>query len=97
MDDLVTMTKELVKSDSSPCEKWMAEIRNQYDQRTVKEFFMSGLSKGKSPEDFDPDALAKGIAVESEHTDSKLFATKIAMDHLSEMPDYYDKLENAGL
>jgi hypothetical protein len=97
MDDLVTMTKDLVKSDSSPCEKWMANIKSQYDPRTIKEFFMSGLSKGKCPSDFDQDALSKGIAVEQEHTESPAFATKVAMDHLVENPNYYDQLEKAGL
>ena len=36
--------------------------------------------------------LKKGIAVEKEHTSDEAIARKIALDHLSEMPDYYDKL-----
>ena len=54
---------------------------------------MTGTSKGKSPSDFDGDSLAKGIAHEKEHTVMDVFAKKIAMDHLSEDPKYYDKLE----
>jgi hypothetical protein len=37
--------------------------------------------------------LAKGIEVEYEHTDDTSEAARIAMDHLVEMPDYYDRLE----
>jgi hypothetical protein len=37
--------------------------------------------------------LKKGIEVELEHTDNKEKAREIAMDHLSEFPDYYDRLE----
>ena len=37
--------------------------------------------------------INKGVKVELEHTDDKAKATEIAMDHLSEFPDYYDRLE----
>lgn len=37
--------------------------------------------------------LDKGIEVESEHTDSKEKAKEIAMDHISEFPNYYEELE----
>ena len=44
--------------------------------------------------------LAKGVKVELEHTSDKKLAEEIAMDHLTEDPDYYDKLagieEDAG-
>lgn len=42
---------------------------------------------------FDPSELKKGIKVELEHTKSKLIATLIAKDHLSELSDYYTRLE----
>lgn len=38
------------------------------------------------------DQLLKGIEVEKEHTDDENIAKKIAMDHLQELPDYYDRL-----
>lgn len=41
--------------------------------------------------------LKMGIEVEKEHTNDAALARDIAMDHLSEMPDYYtqlDKMEN---
>jgi len=36
--------------------------------------------------------LQKGIKAEMEHTKDKEKATEIAMDHLTEFPDYYDRL-----
>lgn len=37
--------------------------------------------------------LNKGIRIEMEHTSNKNKAKEIAMDHLAERPDYYDRLE----
>lgn len=42
---------------------------------------------------FDSKELALGIKVEHEHTKNEIVAKLIAKDHLSEMPDYYSKLE----
>lgn len=36
--------------------------------------------------------LAKGIKIEYEHTRMREVAQRIAMDHLAEIPDYYDRL-----
>lgn len=52
-----------------------------------------GIADKKKPSDFDPKALAKGQKVEMEHTDDPAQAREIAMDHLTEDPAYYDKLE----
>ena len=38
--------------------------------------------------------IQKGINVEMEHTDDKEKATEIATDHVSEFPDYYNRLES---
>ena len=37
--------------------------------------------------------LNKGIDVEVEHTKDKALAREIALDHLAELPDYYDRLQ----
>lgn len=37
--------------------------------------------------------VEKGIKVEMEHTSNEESAKKIALDHLAEVPDYYDKLK----
>lgn len=52
-----------------------------------------GLADKKSPEDFDKKKLAQGVKVEMEHTSDKAVAKEIAMDHLTEDPDYYKKLK----
>lgn len=39
--------------------------------------------------------LRKGIKVEQEHTGDLDMAREIALDHLDEFPDYYDRLEKA--
>lgn len=39
--------------------------------------------------------LKAGEKVESEHTKNKAIARQIALDHLEELPDYYDKLKKA--
>jgi uncharacterized membrane-anchored protein YjiN (DUF445 family) len=59
-----------------------------------------GLSDGSPPEDFDQEQLKAGIKVEMEHTDDPKIAREIAMDHLTEDPQYYvklDKMENEKL
>ncbi len=42
-------------------------------------------------------ALDKGIEVEKEHTSHHAEARRIALAHLGEKPDYYEKLDKAGL
>lgn len=37
--------------------------------------------------------LLKGIKIEQEHTGDVAMAREIALDHLDEFPDYYDRLE----
>jgi hypothetical protein len=39
--------------------------------------------------------LIKGVKVELEHTTDKQVAKEIALDHLAEFPDYYDRLARA--
>lgn len=52
-----------------------------------------GLADDAQPNDFCPVQIAKGIQIEMEHTDDPHKALEIAMDHLTEIPDYYDRLE----
>lgn len=63
-----------------------------------------GLADDKEPQDFDTISLVKGLVVELEHVnkdahellkgnmDAVFKAMEIAMDHLSEDAQYYDKL-----
>jgi len=58
-------------------------------------FFLYGKAneKGFTEADADPKELAMGIKVEMEHTSSKAMATRIALDHLAEINDYYTRLK----
>jgi predicted HD phosphohydrolase len=58
-----------------------------------KDLIPGGKADHKSESDFDKKSLLKGQKVEKEHTSSPVIAKEIAMDHLSEDPRYYDKLE----
>jgi predicted metallo-beta-lactamase superfamily hydrolase len=51
-----------------------------------------GLADSTNPSQYNPIELEKGIKVEMEHTNDPTIATEIAMDHLLEDPDYYNKL-----
>jgi hypothetical protein len=53
-----------------------------------------GLADKKKPEDFDPKELKIGIKIEMEHTNDEKLAKEIAMDHLTEIPDYYTRLKD---
>jgi len=59
-----------------------------------KDKLPGGLADNKKPTDFSKKALAKGMKVELEHTSDPSLAREIAMDHLTEDPQYYDKLES---
>lgn len=60
-------------------------------------FLSSGLAieKGIAEKDVDSKQLNKGIKIELEHTKntSTDIARKITLDHLAEIPNYYDLLE----
>jgi len=52
-----------------------------------------GKGDKASPKGFDPKQIKKGLKVEREHTDDPETALEIVLDHLTEDPKYYDKLE----
>lgn len=45
----------------------------------------------------DPQQLEMGVKVEMEHTQDEALAKEIALDHLTEDPNYYSTLKGAGL
>lgn len=55
--------------------------------------FEAGRGAGLRPKDVDARQLRKGMDVETEHTDDPKVALAIVLDHLAEIPDYYDRLE----
>lgn len=52
-----------------------------------------GRGDSANPSQFDSAEIAQGMKVEKEHTDSKELAKQIAVDHLTEFPDYYTRLD----
>lgn len=52
-----------------------------------------GLADGEEPTKYEPQQILRGMEVEMEHTDDPKVALEIAMDHLEEIPDYYDHLD----
>lgn len=61
----------------------------------ISKFLCAGMAynKGTCVCDVNPKELAMGIEVEYEHTSCKTLATKIALDHLAEIEDYYTRLK----
>ena len=52
-----------------------------------------GIGDKRPDSDFDAKQLKSGIKVEMEHTKDPDIAKEIAKDHLSEDPNYYNKLK----
>lgn len=71
--------------------KYFNEFVNEQD--SIK----GGKGDKTTPTDVDPKQLEIGIAVEMEHTDDKDTAKEIALDHLTEDPEYYTKLIKSGI
>jgi hypothetical protein len=59
--------------------------------RKWQDHIPGGLAEGKKPSDFPAADLILGMTVEMEHTSDPSVACEIAMDHLTEKPDYYRK------
>lgn len=66
------------------------------EQLDVKTLSVKELAKKHNvPEKQIIDQLNKGMKVELEHTTDRKVAKEIALDHLKEFPDYYDRLAKA--
>ena len=63
------------------------------DQDAVKKHLDKICKKHGCKMDYLEKQLLQGKKVENEHTDDQDVATKVALDHLEEMPDYYEKLK----
>jgi len=69
---------------------------------SYKDFFKEDMLPGGKGDttalkNVNPDQLKLGIKVEMEHTNDTSMAKEIAIDHLTEDPEYYSKLSNADL
>ena len=62
-----------------------------------KQKLTGGVGDKAKLSDFDPEQVKLGMKAEMEHTNDRGVATEIVVDHLSEDPNYYSKLQKAGL
>jgi hypothetical protein len=71
---------------------------NKSGEMTPEEVYQKASSHKKwyYLEDFENE-LSAGMKVEMEHTNDPETAKRIALDHLAEDPEYYQKLADAGL
>ncbi len=79
---------------------WKSDDEEKVDAKKDNKFIkkaeqlIGGKADGKANTAFDPKQLAEGIEAElDEHTNSFDKAKEIAKDHLTELPDYYERLE----
>lgn len=90
------LQKQVSKYNRAISDEMVAKVLRysamQNNDKTIADKLPGGLADDKTPGDFDPEKLAAGIEVEMEHTSDEDIAREIAMDHLTEDPDYYDKL-----
>jgi DNA-binding ferritin-like protein len=80
--------------------RWVHEERNKGKRVKAasqnspwKDQVPGGRADKKNPSDFDPKQLQMGVEIEQEHTKDRALAEEIAMDHLTEFPDYYTRLK----
>lgn len=83
----------LLRKNSNPSNE---ELKD-FDKSFIASMFANLLKKYKHVNDpdekFDSEQLAKGVKIEHEHTNDSYLAKIIAKAHLSELPDYYTRLE----
>jgi 8-oxo-dGTP pyrophosphatase MutT (NUDIX family) len=64
-----------------------------YTQKQAIDAIPGGLADDRGLSEFSAEDLGEGLEVESEHTANAQIASEIARDHLTEDPEYYEKLE----
>lgn len=89
---LDSMYDELVKHSSYE-DVITSGIAYSMEKNKYKDNIKGGLADEKKPKEFDKKQLQDGIKIEYEHTNDMKIAREIAMDHLTEDPDYYKKLK----
>lgn len=84
----VTNAFNLIEShDEKISEKEFEEASENFEDQLP-----GGLADNYKPSDFDREQLALGMMIELEHTADPKIALEIAMDHLVEHDDYYERL-----
>jgi tRNA nucleotidyltransferase/poly(A) polymerase/2'-5' RNA ligase len=91
-DGVVAEDKEALAGHTPEYQRLMTEY-TMMPRTARKDKVPGGLGDKAEAKDFDPKQVAKGKKVEREHTDDPDLALEITLDHLTEDPVYYDKLE----
>ena len=89
INGILFKVEEESKSNDTPLFEGNTIKGGKADKMTAKDI----ADKFKLPVSKINAQITKGVKIEIEHTDNKQRATEIAMDHISEFPDYYDRLE----
>lgn len=77
---------------------WDVSYREFYEHLTEDvDSLVGGVGDVTAPSNVNTKELSIGVQVEMEHTNDEKIATEIAIDHLTEDPQYYSKLVAAGL
>lgn len=81
--------------DVPKIEEVVYQLATEYveEDEDGKDKIPGGRADDKDVSEFPKDQIEKGIKVEMEHTDDPALAKEIAKDHLTEMDDYYDRLD----
>jgi hypothetical protein len=86
--------EELPKDDGMSLEPQGDEVQQlAQDKEETGEMLQGGVGDGKSPLEFNPEQILKGMEVEIEHSDNPMVAIEIVLDHLTEDPEYYSEKE----
>lgn len=73
--------------------KSLKELLKKVVEDAYKDHIHGGIADERKPSEFNQKNLRLGVQHELEHTDNIKIAREIAMDHLTEDPDYYQKLK----
>jgi len=82
-------------SEATGDKKLPEHVEDQTEKKAlgITNKLKGGVGDNKNPADFDRAELNSGIKEEKEHTNDTDIATEIAVDHLTEEPKYYSKME----
>lgn len=81
-------------NDIQKFNKYKQNIQSEYnyDISNYKQSIQGGNSTKKRIIDYNLNQLLLGIKIQKQHTTKIQTALQIAMDHLQQIPDYYDRL-----
>jgi hypothetical protein len=86
---------EIRQSVERKFEEYRTAIKDAHkvDIKNFKEKLTGGKADGKPITNYDIGQLIAGISWEREHTNDRMLALELTMDHLESIPDYYTRLE----